>query len=87
MTQLATPADTELLARIAADCDTVITAELDRLRHRLPALSAADLTAVDDALTQLAERLLLDAIRQRPALHSLVDPIFAPLDSRGRAKS
>ena len=84
MPQLTTRADSDLLTRIAADCDTVIAAELERLRHRVPSLPEADLAAIDDALAQLAERLFLDAIRRRPALHGLVDPIFSPLDSQRR---
>lgn len=87
MARLTTHTDSELSARIAADCDAVVAAELDRLRRRLPSLSTADLAAVDDALARLADRLLLDAIRQRPTLHGRVEPIFAPLDSRGRARS
>lgn len=77
MPQLTTRADSDLLTRIAA--------ELERLRHRVPSLPEADLAAIDDALAQLAERLFLDAIRRRPALHGLVDPILSPLDSRRRA--
>lgn len=87
MTRLATRTEADLPARVAAGCDAVIAAELDRLRHRLPSLSTTDLAAIDDALAQLADHLLLDAIRRRPALHGLVDPLFAPLDSRGKAES
>lgn len=87
MTQLVTREDSDLSVRIAGDCDTVIAAEIERLRRRLPSLSKADVAAIDDALAQLAERLLLDAIRRRPELHDTVDPIFSPLNSQRKATS
>lgn len=87
MTQLATREDNDLSVRIAAECDTVIAAELERLRRRLPSLSEADVAAIDDALAQLAERLLLDAVRRRPALHDAIGPIFSPFNSQRKATS
>lgn len=87
MTQLETREDSDLSVRIAAECDAVIAAELERLQHRLPSMSETDLAAIDDALAQLAERLLLDAIRRRPELHDAVDPIFSPLNSQRKATS
>ncbi|UYM07600.1 hypothetical protein [Solicola gregarius] len=90
MTQLATREDNGLLVRIARDCDVVIAAEVERLRRRRPCLTQADLDAVDAALAELAERLLLDAIRRRPALHEAISPIFStpsPLNSQGKATS
>lgn len=87
MTQLETHEDVELLVRIARDCDDVIALEVDRLRRRRPSLSEQDLAAVDDALAQLAERLLLDAIRRSPNLHDAIGPIFSTLRSVGRARA
>lgn len=65
-----------LVARIADDCDSVIDTELSRLRRRRPELSDADYDAIDEVLTNLADRLLLDALRDNPSLHPTVARIF-----------
>ncbi|UPK75270.1 hypothetical protein MU582_01115 [Nocardioidaceae bacterium SCSIO 66511] len=73
---------TRLAERIARDCDHIIATELQRLRRRAN-LTDADLVQVDEALARLSQRLLLDAVRRRPGLHPVVEPIFASPESPG----
>lgn len=73
---LTKPAGDDLIERVARDCDAVIDAELARLRRRQPQLSESDLVALDDALADLAERLLLRALRRKPELLDTIAPIF-----------
>ncbi|UPK75273.1 hypothetical protein MU582_01130 [Nocardioidaceae bacterium SCSIO 66511] len=87
MARLTTHDGDELLAHVARHCDGVIAVEVDRLRRRRPGLSAADLAALHAALTDLADRLLLDSIRRQPALHDAVAPVFSPLETQRRGIS
>ena len=85
-----TPLDNEdqgLLTQVARQCDAVIAAETERLRRRKPSVSEVDLAALDAALTDLAEQLLLASIRRQPALHDAVAPIFSPHESHLRGTS
>lgn len=82
MARLTTHDGDELLAHVARHCDGVIAVEVDRLRRRRPGISEADLAALDAALAQLAEELLLGSIRRQPALHEAVAPVFSQLESR-----
>lgn len=87
MAQLMTGDGDALLATVERLCDGVIAAEVDRLCRRRPGLSAADLAALRSALAELADQLLLDSLRRRPALHDRVAPIFSPLEAQGRGTS
>lgn len=72
------PADDELTERVARDCDAVIEAEVSRLRRRRPQLPESALHALDETLDELAERLLLRALRRNPGLRHSLAPVFAP---------
>lgn len=66
----------ELVAQVTRVCDDVIAAERSRLERRRPQLSAAELAAVDETLSDLVDRLLLDALRGNPDLHESIAPLF-----------
>ncbi|MGH3357421.1 MAG: hypothetical protein ACRDO7_01370, partial [Nocardioidaceae bacterium] len=73
---LTRPDDGFLTERIARECESVIDAERTRLRRRRPQLSDTELATLDETLTQIAERLLLDALRRNPTLTDSVAPLF-----------
>lgn len=54
----------------------VIDIELTRLRHRQPTLTASQLAVVEQTLSDLANRLLLDAIRRNPRLWPRLELLF-----------
>jgi hypothetical protein len=67
---------TDLADEVAHRCDEVIEAELTRLGRRQPALTAAQLLVIEQALSDLADKLLLDALRNKPNLRGRVEPLF-----------
>lgn len=75
----------DLGERLAHECDSVIATEIERLRRRRPALSTSDLALLERVLVRLADRLLLDAVRGRPALHESVSPLFSAESLPGKA--
>jgi hypothetical protein len=67
---------TDLVVEVTHRCDAVIEAELTRLGRRQPALTPAQLVVIEQALSELADKLLLDALRRKPALLGRVEPLF-----------
>ena len=66
----------DLLTEVTHRCDEVIETELHRLGRRQPGLSAAELRVIEQVLGELADRLLLDALRSKPALAGRVGPLL-----------
>jgi hypothetical protein len=66
----------DLVAELTHRCDEVIESELTRLGRRQPGLSPADLVVIEQALSDLADKLLLDALRHKPALIGRVEPLL-----------
>lgn len=66
----------DLLTEVSHRCDEVIETELHRLGRRQPGLSAAELVVIEQALAELADRLLLGPLRTKPALAGRVGPLF-----------
>jgi hypothetical protein len=75
----------DLLTEVSHRCDEVIESELTRLGRRQPGLSAAHLVVIEQALSDLADKLLLDALRSKPALAGRVGPLLTgPLRTAAR---
>jgi len=71
----------DLVTELENRCDEVIEGELVRLGRRQPGLTDAQLVVIEQALSDLADRLLLDSLRRKPGLTDLVEPL---LRSRSR---
>jgi hypothetical protein len=66
-----------LADRVGRRCEQVIGSEVARLGRRQPRLTPAELAVVEQALSELADKLLLDAIRHNPDLSARVEPLFS----------
>jgi hypothetical protein len=66
----------DLLTEVSHRCDKVIESELTRLGRRQPGLTAANLVVIEQALSDLADKLLLDALRTKPSLARRVGPLL-----------
>ena len=75
---------TELADEMTRRFELVISAELGRLGRRQPALTAGQLAVVERALADLADRLMLDALRNHPELSGRLEPLFHPGSERRR---
>jgi hypothetical protein len=76
----------DLLTEVSHRCDEVIETELTRLGRRQPGLSAANLLVIEQVLSELADKLLLDALRTKPALAGRVGPLLTgPLRTAAHA--
>lgn len=82
MTGPATHAHRHVTGLVTRRCEQVIRDELVRLDHRQPALSSTQLAVVEQSLTALADRLLLNAIRRHPDHLDAVEALFALDDDR-----
>jgi hypothetical protein len=69
---------TELAEELSRRYTLVINAELGRLERRQPELTPGQLAVVERALADLADRLLLDALRNHPELSGRLEPLFHP---------
>jgi hypothetical protein len=69
---------TDLAEEMSRRFELVISSELGRLGRRQPALTAGQLAVVERALAELADRLLLDALRRHPELSGRLQPLFQP---------
>jgi hypothetical protein len=67
---------TDLVTEMTSRCDQVIELELARLGRRQPRLTAAELAVVEQVLAEVADKLLLDALRRKPTLLGRVEPLF-----------
>jgi hypothetical protein len=69
---------TDLAEEMSRRFELVINSELGRLGRRQPALTAGQLAVVERVLAELADRLMLDALRSRPELSGRLQPLFQP---------
>jgi hypothetical protein len=67
---------TELAEEMSRRFELVISDEVSRLGRRQPALTAGQLAVVERALAELADKLMLDALRDHPELSGRLEPLF-----------